>query len=511
MMEGVTKVSNASSGGNSSNIQQWNVKIQHLFQGAIVLEAELLNGGARLKLFHSSPLTYGSDGRRMVRLLTLQLCPPVAVRAGWMSTLPDRLFDLDADRKGILDGYLLAWLVDISQNDAALGGSLLLKNEEIASSLRDVQHHLVASLLHEPAKAAALFPAGGLLRWWIYEQAANDETGRIIQMASVCPGLLILARELERNGPRGASSLILDLIVQGCRRGEILEWASDFISGSDSRNGKNSRRLWISRAGTLIPPSLLLAIPVEELIPEDIPAEPRDNLVWYSAQKFAGQRAADYLPGRIRRGFLAFISRNAAVLERALKAAGFSFEQGIIQLCDYVRASDRCPNRSTRPDKLLEESSQWHERLADLQAENRMDPLLAGNVEIPPGQTLDPGPAANYSIWRWQGNLIRFLPIAGDLKEESSRMQHCVSTYASMAVQGKVQFFHGDIAGEQSTIEVSFRSGKPALLQKAGIPNAPLGAETERIIHIWFEDLYAALSAAEGGKLPRLTGKFEGA
>lgn len=95
-----------------------------------------------------------------------------------------------------------------------------------------------------------------------------------------------------------------------------------------------------------------------------------------------------------------------------------------------------------------------------------------------------------------------------ELLEWGSRMRHCVASYAAMAVQGKVQIFHGEVGGEPVTIEIAFRNGKPALRQACGIRNARPGPKPMRIIQKWFEDLFLALSRTAGGRLPHLTGRF---
>lgn len=51
--------------------------------------------------------------------------------------------------------------------------------------------------------------------------------------------------------------------------------------------------------------------------------------------------------------------------------------------------------------------------------------------------------------------LIRFLETVGDIYEESNVMNHCISVYSGMAVQGQCYLFHIDYDGETASVEVS--------------------------------------------------------
>ena len=49
---------------------------------------------------------------------------------------------------------------------------------------------------------------------------------------------------------------------------------------------------------------------------------------------------------------------------------------------------------------------------------------------------------------------IRFLATIGDLCEEGAKMEHCVSSYAELAISGISYLFHVEYVGESATVEV---------------------------------------------------------
>ncbi|MBF0503210.1 MAG: PcfJ domain-containing protein [Candidatus Riflebacteria bacterium] len=480
------------------------------FQGTLVLEAELLNVGARARLFRTTPSIDGITNRRPLWFLTVNVRPPLVMRSGLMRQLPDLLFDKDAVRHDSLDSFLRAPMSLIRFDNPDIKGSKLADPEEVTSSLLEIQRHLITLLLPVAAETAALFPSGSSMRWWIYELIANDESGRMAQMAKVCPGVLILAMAIQASHPAKMSEL-LDMTAAGVKLGKILDTASEiFATGPKASELGQIQRIRIARAGPFVPPSLLMSVPDGGIVPEDIPDDPKDNLAWFKAQIIAEERANNLLAGPCLKSFMAFISRHAVELWRIAKTARMSFEQLITQLCDYARATDRYPGRTTSPEKLLQESRQWHDRQEYLRL--RMPPERRGEAsrEISPEQPLDPGPIGAFQTWKLGEDVIRFLPTAGDLLEESRRMHHCVASYASKAIQGNTHIFHAEIAGEPSTIELSFSNGKPTLRQAAGIKNKKPREEAMNTIKLWFEDLFMALMASTRGTTPRLNGQFEG-
>ena len=475
----------------------------------VTLDAELFEFGVRVQIVRKVPLSTGDVVNSYVLwVFSINLRPPLLLRSEGFSLPPDLIFDRTTGDSSIRR-FLQAGLDLVSREipGGKFEGESRARLERCFSA---IQRHLVDSFLPEAADAANRFPEEGSLRWWVYTLASNDATGRIAQMAHVCPGLILMVRFLRSHRKEEARQL-LGLILAGRKLAMILDLATRLWSQAVDSPGNTEKmaaqRIRLARAGHLIPPALLWHCPTCPVIPEDIPRDAQENLVWYQAQMVVSQRAEEFLAGPAKRGVLAFVSRHATALEGASRIAGQSLEQVIIQICDYVRATDRCPGRHTPPEKFLEESRRWHAAMAT--ARNLFFGIGQAPQQYSPNQPLKAGLADGFRAWRCQGNLICFLSTVDELFEESARMQHCVSSYASMAVEGKVQIFHAEVAGEPLTIEIAFRHGKPALQQMAGVRNARPGAEASRIVKIWFEDLYLALSPSTHGKPPKLTGAFD--
>ncbi|HOT28475.1 MAG TPA: PcfJ domain-containing protein [Candidatus Ozemobacteraceae bacterium] len=483
----------------------------------VALEVESHEGGAAARLFRHIPMHGDRVERLLLWALAVQVRPPVSFRAGFITPRLDLIFEPGAGSADGSDPFFDVSFEKACADDRLLRKANLPKRKDVTDSLRAFQRHLVRCLIPEAAQIAGLFPADGSMRWWIYGQIANDRTGRIAQMAKVCPGVLIMARKMDSLGDHRLN-ILLESIVRGERLGKVLDTTVEFwrlITGNrEPAERCRDQRRRISGAGIRISPSLLWRLPHGAVVPEDIPSDPMDNQAWYDIQCESSLKAVEHLSLSARTSFLAFTSRHAIDIARLAREKwpegnqGYAQERFLGSLTDFIQATGRQPARSTRLDKLVEECDRWHRRMAH----ELPDFLRRGRGEeppLPPESPLDPGLFADLLVWRQGPDVIRFLRTAGDLVEESQRMQHCVRSYARKAAAGNCQLFHGELAGEPVTIEIADGNGRPVLRQVSGLRNKRPGEPTYRQVMTWFGDLTAAIQAGSSGVPPKLVGSFE--
>ncbi|MBF0501388.1 MAG: PcfJ domain-containing protein [Candidatus Riflebacteria bacterium] len=521
--------------------QAWTVPLERL--GDIILEGELSEGGACARLFRLLQSPEGKTERRMLWLLALNVQPPLILRSESKGNTPYHIFDPDAGNLDSLDPFLTDGL-------EAIRSSPDLKDvdssnwNKVSLSLMAIQRHLIGQLIPDVAAISSMFPTycfrppylvafdepdaaatssmlatGNSIRWWLYEMIVNDATGRVGQMARVCPGVLLIAKILKNLHRDKELDMLLNFIISGERLGRVLDLAVElWILVSAPRVVADrawEQRIRIARAGPLVPPRLLWEVPDTAAVVEDIPTSSRDNLAWFEVQSIASHIARKFLPKDSRAKFLAFTSRHApkliAIADRPedLEIAFFKCVTQINHLVDFARATGRCPGRNTKPHKIIEESDRWHEQQGYLNPRLLLARAGLSSRPISPEEPLDPGPVDTVRIWRRDSDFIRFIATVGSLIEESRLMHHCVASYAAMAVEGKLQLFHGEIAGEKVTIEIAFDNGTPNLGQVSGISNKKPEVFVMHGIHTWMGDLAEALKAQTLGITPHLIGRFE--
>ncbi|MBF0502775.1 MAG: WG repeat-containing protein [Candidatus Riflebacteria bacterium] len=279
-----------------ASAQSWSVRLEHPVE--VILEVELQETGARARLVGN----IGNDWQ-ILWYLNLQVRPTVVWQATITSRPPELIFDPDAEKLQELDYFIFVGLQRVPYNFECLSGLELLGQESILSSLMTMQRHIIRCLIPSAAMVASRFAADCGMRWFCYEHIANDHTGRVEKMVSVCPGLLLMAKLLSDTSTVPQDEIIpmiiagaeldniIDVAVEawaplatgdGRRRvQQILDAAVEAQSGATvhSDNACRVQRVRILRADCLIPPKLLLTA-YDIAFPEDLPDLPLENLAW---------------------------------------------------------------------------------------------------------------------------------------------------------------------------------------------------------------------------------------
>lgn len=472
-----------------SSDRRWSVTVGQTQKA--VLECHLNDDGALLRVIGRRPRKWVMTEPPSTEWeIELRVRPPVSIRSTRCFPWPAIMFDPVVEGKEEIDrvfypGLRMAAYLCFPRPESNAGG------EDIAvvrSALREVQRHLRNRLVPSACRAASLFPADSSLRWDIYRFSAHDPTGRIAQLAATCPAALLRAWGLSYCG-EALPAALHSLFVSGVRLRTVVDtlvdaWGKANGVGPDALRNQATRVL---RAGPRVPLEVIWSPENGPGTVEDIPKDPMDNARWYLVFHEAERMSRHLNAGRQREGYLAFVSRHALGLYDAAETrqpgGGICGLRNLLEaLNDYLRFTSRCPGRATNPLRLIEECEEWHRRGVYI------------GQNISPEQVLDAGSTKGFSVWETSLGKIRFIETVKDLFQESVTMHHCVASYAQMAVNGKVQLFHGDIDGETVTIEISCRSGCLQLGQVKGVANQEPGFRVRNAISHWLLDLQSFIS-----------------
>ncbi|MBF0501951.1 MAG: PcfJ domain-containing protein [Candidatus Riflebacteria bacterium] len=472
--------------------------------GRHLLIVDLHERGVRVRLIGRKRIKNGLQERAAYwPLLELNVRPPVYIRARVTADLW-HTFNPKEAMNGPLDALLEAFPKYLA-NIAPACHNMKRKQsvlDAIDGALRIIQRHIAGLLVPHACDAISRFPNDKCARWEIYEMTANDQTGRIAQLATTCPGILIIARGIGTRDKHALDEL-LAMIVSGVRLGRILNkavnlWARFSESETDLHKHQRTR---IACAGPLIPADLLWAQPVGQVVIEDVPDDPTENLKWYLLQAYA-KSVAGRLPGSKRNGFFSFVSRHTPSIitmlrinpDECVRHAWPNIQ--LSEIIDYIMATARFPKRATSLERLIGDSRAWHQRQRYLEAQ-QLEVLVFA-----------PGLIATLRLWKSEHGEISFISNGSQLRKESERMCHCVASYAGEAASGKVKIFHGDFIDEQATIAIRWEYDLPVIIQATGVSNAPLSERARKIVEAWLADLTEAIKASQNGKKPVLSGRF---
>ena len=350
-------------------------------------------------------------------------------------------------------------------------------------SLSAAARLLTAAAAHVPAlcsptalQASRGFPGGGMMHWFVYESVVNDPTGRVAQIADVCPGLLVLARGLRSCGAGDRCDELLAAIRSGAKLGSILDFGLDAWTRQLAPGEIRIQRLRIRRAGMLVRPSTLLTRPVPGVAATDIPTDEQLNARWFEVTSHdllwrpPGPEQDGALAPRQLRGLGGFLSRHwRAIDDHAGRTHGL--ETVLRELVDFVRFSGRCPGRRTDPVRLIDECRRWHEQ-----------PHWEHHVTLPPDTPLG---TAGLSGWIGRGVTVTPLRTVGELIRESRAMRHCVAWHAKRAAAGEVQIFHATVDGQRLTVMTDRRGGRLRVIEAAGVCNRPPTSEVNDRLALW--------------------------
>lgn len=226
------------------------------------------------------------------------------------------------------------------------------------------------------------------VRFWVFQQFVADPSGRIAQMARVCPGLLVVAAAMQptwRSGRESCRALLegiqsgvalprlLDAAAESSLAPHVVEsWATTggarrFACATPSERAKAlaARRILIRRAGPRVSEADLMQMPPAAFAPEDIPREPIANARWYRTMRCANYVIEEVPDVATREGLSAFVSANGwLVAARARRGAppptdpadvhGGGLRRMLQSLIRFGRQTGRVPSRRSNALRMLD-------------------------------------------------------------------------------------------------------------------------------------------------------------
>ena len=346
--------------------------------------------------------------------------------------------------------------------------------------------HLESCWEERGLKAARHFPRAWGMRWYVYREATNDETGRVAQMAEVCPGLLILCKALADRDAKHLADRLLEFVVRGHKLGKVLDAAllawieaqkqQPCWSNYPEDEENATQRLRIRRAPPELPPSQLWAGVPGLLAAEDVPPVEAERQAWFNATTGIWvKRARERLSPEQLFGLFRFLSHNWRWAQPG-NMDSLEWAAYMDHVVDYLAYTRRILRRRSSPRRLVAQMARWEEE------------LCRRNMHFPPETPLE-----THGLERWQGERAWLEPIrtAGALLEESRNMGHCVAAYASWAVPGEALYVHGEIDGAPVTVELKVVLDKQRFLlgEVKGLRNRGIRDEERTVIRAWLAEL----------------------
>ncbi|WP_248360530.1 PcfJ domain-containing protein [Anaeromyxobacter oryzae] len=359
--------------------------------------------------------------------------------------------------------------------------------------------------LDRDALCAAL-PFAPELRWWIYSAALNDESGRVAQLAHVCPGALLLSfqhafahafagRLMDGLASRSivwnalAGMPLRRLIRRSVRCWGRLPFPSPFRDPDLPREdlgatwrerveARDRQELLVRRAGPLVSCTDLTRPALPSFAPEDIPHAPDRNARWYRVSAFACMalaRASHLAPGA-RDALSRFVSRHALLIDGHVRRSanspgmdGFGVLHLVNRLAAYCDATGRRPSPGCDPLTFLEDASIWWQAT---HAQQHPFPRLPF-VPPEPGLEIEP------------------IRTATALYEEGRDMHHCAATLLPNAVRGEQFFYAARVGAERLTLSIEpGRAGGFKIADLRGFANRPPSADARRVVEQWVVRLW---------------------
>ncbi len=374
-------------------------------------------------------------------------------------------------RSGCDDVFVnaLGWARERAQGAVATGPLA-----EYRLHLGELARHASALCKPEARKIALRFrPAS---RLGVYGLVQRDETGRMAQLASICPGAVLFAVGLQC-GPqatRWIGQRMARQVVEGRKLDRVLgEAVEAWLSGDREplrqlrlfpglfgeadvplafREQAARLRLLIRRAGPLVHPAWLVRIPPPLVVPEDIPAHPHDNACWYRIVSDVERHA----PRAGAEGFAAFISKSVVALRR-LATCDRPVDLLLGELRDYLNATRARVGRASTFQRVMDDCSRWHARLRELEelVDLECELGLATGEDIAFARPPIPGLANDAGVVRPVGTLH-------ELVREGREMHNCVAWRAPAILEGECFIYSAKVAGERLTVEI-LRDAGPGL------------------------------------------------
>ncbi len=314
------------------------------------------------------------------------------------------------------------------------------------------------------------------VRFEIYGQILRKGT-RFAQMVLVCPGVVLIARELRRNFARGSAKSIESSIARGDRLAQTIciawrLWCEEEGTEWGSQDKWRAQQLLIRHATAATDPIVLMTLVHAGIEVSDIPRDQCACEAWYRIVGlfYASSVRWKTLPTRSAGRLAGFVSRYAATIER--HGNGNSGEQfRVYELVEFcLRSGEKLPSRQSDPERVLRASMAWY-----------VGVLRSGHSKLPPETPL---PRCEMGSPK-EPLATRLLTSVAELQIEGAKMDHCIQSYADDAAAGRLFVFSASYGFEELTIALKKRGSVMTLVEVAGTGNAATSPAAKIAIEEW--------------------------
>ena len=340
------------------------------------------------------------------------------------------------------------------------------------------------------------------LRWWVYQWLVADESGRLTQLAAVCPGALIFAyalkeNQVERDDYCAAAKLLEDaragLPLKKLLNRAVADWhahvstrcVADYsldlvwraVRDSELPTGVcRMQRLLIQRASSTCATTLLWLPPPVPFVPSDIPKPVRANAAWLRATKrwLALMVTEDRLRAEALRQIGDFVSAHATFLQRAARARRKSIPCLLQEIADTAAATGNVPHRSSNPDRFLGEVDDFHR-----------DSILR-KLGVDPDVLLPEPPCLEFHDAELSVVAIR---TPAELIATGNELRNCMASYLPYLLAGTSFLYRASHKNRPLALDLKVSRGKWRIAQAAGPGNAGLPAEVWVALERWASSL----------------------
>lgn len=347
-------------------------------------------------------------------------------------------------------------------------------------------------------------------RWGVYAAIAADSTGRVGQLAGVCPGALLLALALRRHGgARGtqAWARFIAETVAGRRLDHVLTalvdaWFELGAAGklnevhpaSTWRRLRQARpweaatlrreQVWLlKRAEVSVNPSPLLAPHPSRLFPELVPTGAAAQTAWLTATRAPALFALAQGYPAAADALALWLSRNALPLAEHAATLGRPLAAIVEELAELVAGTERTVGPGAAVSRLIDEAQRWSDEVVQLNLRLRFHPLIGPRSAV---ELQQPLPRCLPTCSDDDGK-IEPISTVGALLREGLEMGHCVHGRVGDALAGWSYFFHAEVLGRRLTVEVRGSEDRLCLGEVRGQANRSANDEELCVIRRWLQ------------------------
>ena len=296
-----------------------------------------------------------------------------------------------------------------------------------------------------------------------------DASGRVAQLAKICPGVFVLAVAL---GASDALDEACARTVRGDALSEVMEpvlarWATCGDGAQTSRHASFARR-----APSGLDPRLLVSRFPDGLALDDVPVYATDRLAWFTA--------AGAFAGRTDRQLHARESRLAAFVSAQGVALGAADPRNVQHLLTRLEHRGqhlgRWPSRRTTVEAATRASARFY------------DGIATRKVPVPP---LRPPRDPNLQV--------RPLQSAVELAAEGERMHNCLATCDERLYEGELLFLSVSYETARFTASAEvLDDGTLVLDEMVGMLGRPVAPAAKMAMEEWLEEQQIGVRRRDG-------------